>query len=294
MTTQHRDRTHDAVRAILSISDPATRDLAVENFLRDRRQTHLVMARTLLRKYGANPARFLEDALSIVAEQDYLLLTSVIDDPELLDGITNWSGYVSGRCRNPIRAFLDSGAGAAPMSGMSSVLRRRRAMEVTRRRLLEISQTDQPTDAQIVEVTNSRMRATRSNAERQGMICTLSDLYIQPSPLQILENDSVCAPQEDFLLHSSEGPVIVEAIIDEVSQQDEQLGVIADAWLGDLYGPDPSEQVRTVYEIAALLNLRPSVVKSAVEDIRQTAVLVVARMVGISSEDHHGSARSDL
>lgn len=288
--TPQADATRDAVRAVLAISDPVTRDLAIDGFLRDRRSSHIVIARKHIQSRGENPARYLDDILSIVLEQDYRLLQEVIDDPTLLDSINNWSGYLHARCRNAVAQFFETGLGA-PMARMAGVMRRRAQLAATRRELLAANQCE-PTDLEIVEQTNARMRATRKNPEKQGMVCTVSDLYIHSDVSEVLDRDEAVAPQDDFLVHSSEGPVIVEAIIADATDVHENLGLVADAWLGDLYGPDPHEptgQVRTVTEIVELLGMDRSTVMNCVATIRSRAAVVVANIVGISQHDYEQS-----
>jgi hypothetical protein len=278
---------------VLAISDPVTRDLAVDGFLRDRRDSHIVIARKHIQSRGENPARFLDDILSIVLEQDYQLLQEVIADPAVLDEVQNWSGFLHARCRNAVAQFFETGLGA-PMARMAGVMRRRGQLAATRRELLATNQCE-PSDEEVVEQTNARMRATRKNPEKQGMICTISDLYIHSDVSEILDSDDAVAPQDDFLVHSSEGPVIVEAIIADATSVHEDLGLVADAWLGDLYGPDPAEpigQVRTVAEVAQLVGMTRSVVTDHVATIRSRAAVVVANIVGITPDDYQEKGKA--
>lgn len=113
--------------------------------------------------------------------------------------VDNWYSYVYGSCRHQVLAHFESGA-VAPMSGMTQLLR------------------------------NERTTAAERVGEDQGTHLSVATL---------LDDDEPVLEHQDLVISEVEGRELVQMVIEACYDEDEQLGEVADCWIGDLYSEPP-------------------------------------------------------
>lgn len=114
--------------------------------------------------------------------------------------VLDWYRYVYGSCRKRAASHFQSAAVTA-MSGMTELMR-------------------------------SRQRAS-------GDDVVLDELPGDWSIAELLEHDSPTIEMPDFVLSEVEGRELVQMVIEACYERDEELGQVADAWIGDVYSEPP-------------------------------------------------------
>lgn len=115
--------------------------------------------------------------------------------------VIDWYRYVYGSCRKRAATHFQSAAVTA-MSGMAELMRNRQRTEPFEDAALE----ELPSDWSIAE---------------------------------LLEHDSPTIEIPDFVLSEVEGRELVQMVIEACYERDEELGRVADAWIGDVYSEPP-------------------------------------------------------
>lgn len=275
------ENTHDAVRAIMAA--PLTRRPALINdFMAARMTLFKQISRWLCRNFGQSYENHGEDFASIVSMEAYKMLTEQLEDEAELEKVEVWEGMLRHRSRQVVRNFLDKDM--APASAMSSTFRRVRLLNQTRDEMARESGSF-PTDIQIVEAHNEKMRASRVNAVKQGMIATVDDLRVYRQCADIDDHDFREAIDTDFVLHPVEGPQFMKAIVEAVALQNPKLGAAAEIWLSGLYVADGDPRMASVTEIAAQMGISTSTARAYIRRIKELAVDVARDSFGISGED---------
>jgi hypothetical protein len=114
--------------------------------------------------------------------------------------VLDWYRYVYGSCRKRAASHFQSAAVTA-MSGMTELMRsRQRAGEH------DVVSEDLPGDWSIAE---------------------------------LLEHDSPTTEMPDFVLSEVEGRELVQMVIEACYEHGDELGQVADAWIGDVYSEPP-------------------------------------------------------
>lgn len=254
----------DALEEIIAASG---RDRArkLDDFARAKGREMKSLALQLCRVSGLDPMTHGDDAFGIVATQLTILCNSLIKDPTRLDKITAFNGYLYHHTKAAMKTYADGAQSGENPSGTTSLARRKRELARTHA-ALRAEMNAEPTPEQIVEATNARMRAKRSDAARQGMISTLEDLDpVGTVPLLPEENDAPVWMHSDAPLAPHEARQFLRAAIARAMEVDERLAKVLSAWLGSVFDPAIAAP-RPVSEVAAIVGLR----------IPQTAELIAA------------------
>lgn len=263
--------------------DPATREFVVGEFLRRTEKLNKAIASGLCRDYRADRNTWLDDFWQLVRIAAATLVEEVIDSPDRADEIRDYPALLKFRSRSAATRFVDSSAGFNATSGQAGLKRRRRELERTRAHLY--SQGFDPTDEQIVEVTNERMLKARSDAARQGMICTVDDLRVSEVAENIEDHAhpvSADTVESESELHAVERERLIAACIEAATGESEQLGQIARLWFMpatdaevDTYDGHP-----TAASIAVIVGIEASTARAKVARVRQIAQHVARERFG--------------
>lgn len=264
----------------------------LDDFMRGKQRVFRSVAMKLCRTNSMDITRHLDEAASIVAAECVAWVNELLAHPERLEQISSFDGKLWLRCRPVFRSYCDGAAGGVNASGAVALARRMREMGRMREALR--AQFDrEPTNVEIVEATNEKMRATRKDPERQSMICSLDDLRTDPVTYSIGEHD-ITANSDESLLAPHEASGTVAAVIRLAAAHSDSLGVVAKAWIGDLYNP-AVQSIRTPAQIAELLGMTPAAVSRQLSQLRVVARSYLADVLAITEDVYQGGdLESDL
>lgn len=275
------ENTHDAVRAI-SAAPASRRPVMINDFMAERMTLFKQISRWLCRNFGQSYENHGEDFASIVSMEAYAMLTEQLEDEAELEKVEIWEGMLRHRSRQRVRNFLDKEM--APATKMSSTLRRVRLLNQTRDEMAR-EMGAYPTDAELVEAHNAKMRSARSNPVKQGMIATVEDLQVYRQTADVDDHDFSETVDTDYVLHPVEGPQFMRAIVEAVRAQNPKLGIAAEIWLSGLYDGTDEQRMATDAEIAEKMGISKSTARAYVRKIKEQAVGVARDRFGISQAD---------
>lgn len=266
-------------------SSGRTRQHLLDDFMRAKLKVCRSIALKLCRTNSMDITRHLDEATSIVAAECVAWLNELIAHPEALSQISSFDGKLWLRCRPVFRSYCDGAAGGVNASGAVALQRRMREMGRMREALR--AQLDrEPTNQEIVDATNAKIRATRKDPERQSMVCSVDDLRSDPVTYSLTDHD-VAASSADPLLAPHEASGTVAAVIRVAVGHSEVLGKIAKAWIGDLYNP-AVQAIRTPAQIAEMLDMSPTAVSRQLSQLRVVARSYLADVLAITEDVYQG------
>lgn len=276
------DPVKEAVVTIVSL-DTDAQTVAIEDYSRSARETYRQIAFHMCRTNNLPANRHLDDVIQIVATRDYELILEAIEDPTIFDRINRWTGYLHDESRNAVKSYVDTTAGAAPMTGMTNLNRRRRLLSSMRQSMI-MDGHDSPTDTEVVEATNERLYRTRRDPAKSGLICTVDDFYLTVSPLEVVP-DVATSGDLDSVIHSTEGAQIVAKAIEEATTESETFGVVLDCYFGELFGDGATGQIPQTADVAEMTGLT----SRECSRLKRNGLIVMQRLMrdhyGITSED---------
>lgn len=262
-----------------------TRQHLLDDFMRAKLKVFRSIALKLCRTNSMDITRHLDEATSIVAAECVAWVNELLVHPERLEQVSSFDGKLWLRCRPVFRSYCDGAAGGVNASGAVALQRRMREMGRMREALR--AQFDrEPTNEEIVEKTNEKMRATRKDPERQSMICSLDDLRTDPVAYSIGEHD-IAGAEAESLLAPHEASRAIAAVIKAATAHSDSMGIIARAWIGDLYNP-AVQAVRTPAQIAELLDMTPAAVSRQLSQLRVVARSHLADVLAITEQVYQG------
>ncbi|WP_435770618.1 hypothetical protein [Nocardioides sp. SYSU DS0651] len=272
----------DLLAAIVSERDAGARDLLVNDFIAATEPITRGVAAGLCREFRADRTTWHDDFCQIVRIAAHTLVTELVEHPHRLAEVGSWRGLLTFRARSAATAFVDSSAGFNPASGMVAVKRRVREMEKTRALLLAELERE-PTDHEVVERTNRRLAAIRSDYKRQGMECRLEDLQLAAPAEDITDHHDRLvhdALESDSDLHATERAQLIRLCIEACTAESAQLGQIARIWFAPALGTEYDAHPNAT-QIAAVVGVEPSTARARVARLRQIARTVAQDRYGI-------------
>lgn len=274
---------HDRLIEIATCDNPTTRAFLVDAFLRDTEPMTKGIAAGLCRYFKADRNTWLDEFCQIVRITSQALVEELASDAEKAAEVESYKALLTFRARSAGTKFVDSSAGFNQASGMAGA--KRRVKELERTRIAMIQQGLEPTDEEIVEETNRRMMATRRDAARQGMICTIDDLRISEFGSNANIEDhahpvSVDSVETDGELHSTERVKLIFMCIAACDEENEQLGQIARMWFAPALDENYSDHP-TAAMIAEKLGIEPVTARTKVAKVKAIARHVARERFGI-------------
>ena len=282
MNTSHTPRTRlpeqDAIDAMVAASG-RERARLINDFMASKMTVFDGIARHLCRKSSLDPLRHSDDVSSIVKIYCLEFLHAVLEDPSKMMKVTSFDGYISVQSRPRVRTYADSAASGDRPSGAVALARRQRELAKTRAALR--SELDrEPTDVEIVQTTNDRMRRLRKDAERQSMISTVADLQaVATVPLYEQDND-IPYEMEDGVLGPGEAKRLIEAVVAKAHVLNPKLAQVIDTWLSGLYDPVVAGP-RDVNDVAQMTGLTPAATSQMIDAARTLAADTLAELFGV-------------
>lgn len=261
------------------------RQRLIDDFMRSKLQAFRSIGLKLCRIASMDVRRHADEASSIVAAEAVVMLNELINHPERLARLQNFDYILFTRARAPFRTYSDGAAGGVNASGAVALARRMREMGRTRE-ALRAELDREPTNGEIVEATNARMIATRKDPKRQSMLCSVEDLQSDPVAYSLCDQD-IAQREEDSLLAPHEAGVLIAKVIAVATGTSPVLGRVATAWLGDLYNPKVAT-IRTVSQVASLLDMKEAAVSRALAQIRVVARSYLAEFLSITEVTYQG------
>lgn len=217
----------DKVLDLMDVPDDRF-DFEVNRFLADHIGAWKRLAHQLCRNYGRDTSNHLDDFTSIVMQTAYQIVSKGRSDRGYIEEIINFEAFVRTCCRNAVAASIKENA--HPASRMSSVLQKSSMLENLRYEMYQASGSE-PTDREVVEEHNRRMRARRKNPEKSGMIATLDDIKVQHHATDVDLHDRVVETDPDCIIHPMEGPKFRRDIVASAYQVSDELGHAAEIFV---------------------------------------------------------------
>ena len=277
----------DRIDAILA-ADGKAREYLVDDFARAKLTTYRRIAVALCRKAGLDPVRHGDEATQIVAMECNRMLTEVIAEPaRLAREVTSWDGRLYTRAKPKLRSYGDGAASGQSASGTTALARRQR--ELTRTRVaLRAELEREPSDVEIVDGTNERMRRLRKDPARQSMISTVEDLR-PVGVVPLLETDQESNFEDETpALAPHEGRRVVTLLHEAAVEIDPVLANVVVAWLGGVYDPSVGAP-RELEDVAAHVHITRARAAQYIAQAQSLAVTVLSQRFGIWGDQKESS-----
>jgi hypothetical protein len=245
----------DNIGALLAIhaANPAQQDVLINEFIKVRWKQYEAMAYQACRRSNRNPDVYGDDVSSLIAmEAVNLVKTLVSAGPARInvDGTSVKFNYlVRSKVGNAVTTFFYSEAGGTVARGMRNHIRRQSQIRKTRNEIFA-REMREPTAAEIIAVTNARLKKDRAHPEQECILVSDDDFQnysleeYNPDILDREMDHENLSYSEDYLLHPTEGQQIVVDTIAAAKEISEEIGQVAELWLGDFYpnGGDAAAQ----------------------------------------------------
>jgi hypothetical protein len=249
-----------------------------EAFIGDERKLFRFLAHRLCRTMGLPSALHRDDVEQLVAIEALAWVDELLVCPASIEGIVSFEGMLHVRSRASVRAWADRNL--SPASGMVSLNRRVRKLNQLRDEM-RASTGAEPTDRELAHEHNLRMMATRKDAAKQGMLITSADLRVAGPAVDIQALELAAARPEESLLHPTEGPALVRAVIERARTIGGVTADVAEAWLSGVYSSEGEQRVLTAHEVAVQLGLSRESAAAQIRKVRALAQRILADQLGI-------------
>lgn len=249
-----------------------------ETFFYDQRKLFRFLAHRLCRTMGLATALHRDDVEQLVALEAVAWVDELLVNPAAIDVIESFEGLLHVRSRSSVRTWADRIL--SPASGMVSLNRRVRKLNQLRDELRAATGTE-PTDGELAREHNERMLATRKDAAKQGMLVTAEDLRVARPAVDIEDLELAVSETEDGLLHPTEGPAVVRAVIERARSIGGVTSDVAQAWLSGVYESEGAQRVLTTREVAGQLGLTQESAAAQIRKVRALAKRILADQLGI-------------
>jgi len=233
---------------MISEANGADRERLVDSFFIVHDDLINFVARRQCRAYGLSYADRFDDVRAIARETAWLILNNL--DTEGAEAIRSFPAYLMTRTRTAVRVASESAAWTG-VSGSVGRMRRHRALETRLgpvRRELGRDLTKQETRAAIAAY-NDELRATRTDAEKQGALVSEADLA-PPTLVDLCENNAATFTVDEAEIAPFEMVNVAKAVVANAYHGRHDLGVIAQAYYGPYLADRQSEPPR-IPEIVA-------------------------------------------
>lgn len=157
------------------------------------------IAAIVVRESGHKITQFWGDAQSIVGEEFTCMMRELRTGK--LDQISSFPGILKRRTTIRFRNFLGTESGTSVAAGMVALRRRQDMLWTVRRELTQLLGRE-PSDQEIVDAANEKMRANRKNPTKNGL-AKLSDLAPQQKPVPLDATSDF-----DRAAHNTQEPLI--------------------------------------------------------------------------------------
>lgn len=250
----------------------------IDEFYRSKLSTFRSIANLLCRKAALDVTRHADDVVQLVAIECMKMIDEVLADPSSIEDIVRFDGRLHHRARPAVRTYADGAASGEGASGATAKARRVRELSRTRA-ALRAELNAEPTDVQVVEETNARMRRLRKDPARQSMICSMDDLTsTQVTTLDDEAGRGYVRDEPPLARHETHRALSVLA--DRACRIDPALADVAMSWLGGVYD-EKVASARTVRQIATDLSMPRARVEELMPQVMELARQVMGREFGI-------------
>lgn len=270
----------DQLRLIASGQPSAQRTALRDDFIASRRKLYRLVAHRLCRTLGMPYAMHREDVEQLVALEALTFVEELLAAPARIEEISTWEGLLHVRARATVRAWADRHL--SPASGMISLSRRVRQLNQLRDELRS-THGHEPSDREVESEHNRRMGATRKDAAKQGVLVTAGEIMLTRPATDIHDLELAALTPEGGLLHPTEGPRLVAAVIIKARAIGGVTADVAACWLSGVYGSEGYQRVLTPREVSEQLGLPQASAAAQIRKVRTLAKRVLAEQLGI----HH-------
>jgi hypothetical protein len=270
----------DQLRLMAAARTERERVCLREEFFAGRRKLFRLLAHRLCRTLGLPHALHREDVEQLVALEAVTFVDELLVEPARIEQLANWEGMLHVRARASVRAWADRHL--SPASGMVSLSRRVRQLNQLRDELRAAGGCE-PEARELAAEHNRRMAATRKDAAKQGMLAVAGEVDLTRPVVDIHALELAATLPEGGLLHPTEGPRLVHAVIAKARAIGGVTAAVAECWLSGVYGSEGDQRVLTPREVAEQLGLPPQSASAQIRKVRAVAKRVLAEELDI----HH-------
>ncbi len=249
-----------------------------EAFIDDQRKVFRFLAHRLCRVLGLAAALHRDDVERLVTIEAVAWVDELLRMPGAIEGIENFEGMLHVRCRAAVSAWADRHL--SPASGMVSMHRRVSQLNQLRDEMRSIS-APKPTDREPAREHHLRRTAVRKDAARQGMLVTSADRCVTAPPVDVHALELTAGRPEESLLHPTEGPSLVRAVIEWTRIIGGVTADVAEAWLSGVDSAEGARRVLTTREVAEKLCLPQESAAAQIRKVRTLAQRIIAARLGI-------------
>lgn len=240
--------------------------------------------RTACKNHGDREMMYSDDVFNHISIAMLDAIRKLIANPGATT-VMNYYSYFSTISKHAAFAFFHSSerTGFSHKTGAD-----RRVSKINKtRREMTIELGRQPSDQEVVNEVNRVALATRKDAKKQGALVTLED--VKTATVSSLDGmmeefgDSIwdATYDENATLNRVEAPSLIDAIIAGCYAVSNDLGMVADLWVGDAVGEPPV--IRNAREITEEMSLTLGEVTSLLVGCREVAQTVCKDRFGIDS-----------
>lgn len=272
--------TLDQLRMIASVQASPQRTALRDDFISSRRKLYRLLAHRLCRTLGMPYATHRDDVEQLVALEALTFVEEPLATPARIEEISTWEGLLHVRARATVRAWADRHL--SPASGMISLSRRVRQLNQLRDEL-RAAHGQEPSDRDVESEHNRRMVATRKDAAKQGMLVNAGEISFARPAVDIQDLELSALTPDAGLLHPTEGPRLVAALIAKARMIGGATADVAACWLSGVYGSEGDQRVLTPREVADQLGLPQASAAAQIRKVRTLAKRVLAEQLDI----HH-------
>ncbi|WP_375000187.1 hypothetical protein [Aeromicrobium sp. CTD01-1L150] len=227
--TEQRMDYHDLLTDIVAAEAGHQRDMLITEFFQLAHRDLFSMAHRFCSSFRVDRNTWADDCYAIILETANGLIEETIENPRMLEKLQSFVSLTQYRARYRITQFFESSAGTNPASGMNSMRRRRSELERDRAQMTQTMGRD-PSPQEVVAATNDRMRATRKDAARQGMIATVADFDLHQVE-DIDDYQEIAEPQtETRYLDRVDVRDALKKTVRLADRVSDELGAVARVW----------------------------------------------------------------
>lgn len=271
-----------ALVAEIVAADPPHRVRLIQSFLLTRDSVFNRLSFSIARKFAAEHAR--DDLRQIIMIEAHAMITEAIEDPDYLESVDSFEGMLAVRSHARSRTYLDRDD--IGVTNVTTILRRRRMLMATREQMM-LESGGEVSDNDVVDAHNKKVTATRVNAQKQGMIATVSDMRQNFAPAADSELAEIAGATTDstgdHLLHPLEGRAFVTEIIRRCDLEDTRLGEFARAWLEAVYFD--GDEAPNERDLAKAFSITKAAVAKTIVRVRAIALDALHETLDIGEDD---------
>lgn len=284
----------ETLTALANAADPSEHSYLIDMAMERFESLHCTIAAALCHQFANDRSTLADEIAQCVRIAAWRLLKQVAGQPEYLAQIRSYRAVLTARASRDTTDLIDSTQGRSQSRGEVSLRRRLAEASRTREDLIREGITN-PTNEQIIERTNARMNASRSDAARQGMLLKEDDFKHTLGRASIADYDTpAVSPEEgyDAGLYPGEAEAMITTIMRALREADASrarnesytsLEEVGQRWFAQaITDLERFDRTPTADALARELGIPLTTVKAKIAGVRRIAQSVAAQYASIT------------